>query len=109
VTSIRPTLGNQPSRTAKRYLSRIARKKIGIETPISERNRLLWSNTPPFHFAAKKPSGIPKRIEKNIAARPSSTVAGNLSLISSVTKRCVAELTPKSSLAVVWTYFQYWT
>ena len=41
--STRPTVGNQPSCTAKTYLSRIARKKIGIETPSSETNRLALS------------------------------------------------------------------
>jgi len=43
VIEIRPTLGNQPSRMAKMYLRMIARKKIGIEIPISEATRLAWS------------------------------------------------------------------
>ena len=39
-TLIRPTVGNQPSFTAKMYLRMIARKKIGIEMPSSETTRL---------------------------------------------------------------------
>ena len=36
-------LGNQPSRTEKMYLRMIARKKTGIEIPISDKKRLEWS------------------------------------------------------------------
>ena len=44
---IRPTVGSQPSLTAKMYLRMIARKKIGIEIPSSDANRLKWSNQLP--------------------------------------------------------------
>ncbi len=37
-TLIRPTVGNQPSFTAKMYLRMIASTKIGIEIPSSERD-----------------------------------------------------------------------
>ena len=40
MAEIRPTVGNHPSFTAKTYLSRIARKKTGIEIPISDKTRL---------------------------------------------------------------------
>jgi hypothetical protein len=43
VAEIRPTVGNHPSFTAKPYLSMIARKKTGIETPNSDTNRLALS------------------------------------------------------------------
>ncbi len=46
-TDIRPTVGKSPSLIAKTYLSRIARKKIGIDTPSSEMTRLAWSTGPP--------------------------------------------------------------
>jgi hypothetical protein len=46
-TDIRPTVGNQPSLTAKTYLRMIARKKIGIEIPRSDVIRLAWSIQPP--------------------------------------------------------------
>jgi len=46
-TEIRPTVGNQPSLTAKMYLRMIARKKIGIEIPISDKNKDAWSKNPP--------------------------------------------------------------
>ena len=41
--SWRPTEGSHPSLTEKMYLRMIARKKIGIEIPISETIRLVWS------------------------------------------------------------------
>ena len=41
------------------YLRMIARKKIGIEIPISDPTRVAWSKIPPYRFAAKKPSGMP--------------------------------------------------
>ena len=77
---IRPTVGNQPSCTAKTYLRMIARKKTGIEMPSSDATRLKWSKKPPWRLAAKKPSGIPTTIAKSIAATASSTVAGKRSL-----------------------------
>ena len=45
-TDIRPTLGNQPSRTEKTYLRIRARKKIGVEIPMREMTRLVWSTAP---------------------------------------------------------------
>ena len=45
-TDIRPTLGSQPRRTEKTYLRIRARKKIGVEIPMSEMTRLVWSMTP---------------------------------------------------------------
>ncbi len=45
-------LGNQPSLTEKMYLRMIARKKIGIEIPISDPTKLAWSNVLPCRFAA---------------------------------------------------------
>ena len=69
-TSWRPTLGSQPSSTAKAHLRMIARKKIGIETPISETKRLAWSTELPWRFAATNPSGMPrKRREDHRAER----------------------------------------
>ena len=74
--SSRPTLGSQCSLTAKTYFRIRPRKKIGIEIPISDANRLALSNQLPYFLAAKKPSGRPTTIAKNIAASASSTVAG---------------------------------
>ena len=82
--SARPTDGSHPSRTAKMYLRMMARKKIGIEIPISDATRLVWSIHVPYCFAAMNPSGIPKMVAKSIAPTASSTVAGNRSLSSSV-------------------------
>ncbi len=42
-TDMRPTVGNQPSLTEKTYFKSRARKKIGVEIPISETTRLAWS------------------------------------------------------------------
>ena len=98
---MRPTVGNQPSFTAKTYLRMIARKKIGIEIPSSETTRLAWSIADPCFFAARKPSGIPIKIEKNIAARASSIVAGNFCFSSSTTGCRVAMLSPRSPLTTV--------
>src|SRR5437763_1968461 len=61
-TEIRPTLGSHASRTAKMYLRMIARKKIGIDIPSRDATRLRWSKSPPWRFAARKPSGTPRRI-----------------------------------------------
>jgi hypothetical protein len=83
------------------YLSKIARKKIGIETPSNEASRLPWSTSVPYRFAAMNPSGIPSTIEKNIAASASSIVAGNRSLSSSETGRRERMLVPKSPEATV--------
>ena len=78
-TSVRPTEGNHPSFTEKMYLRMIARKKIGIEIPIRDATRLVWSIHVPYCFAAMKPKGMPKTIAKSIAPTASSTVAGNRS------------------------------
>ena len=94
-------LGSQPSRTEKMYLRMIARKKIGIEIPISEPTRLEWSNELPCRFAAKKPSGMPSTSAKIIAASASSTVAGKRSRISVVTGRRDVMLVPRLPVAVV--------
>src|SRR5690242_4864963 len=102
-------VGNQPRRTAKMYLRMIARKKTGIEIPISEANRDKWSNHDPYRFAARNPSGIPKQPAKIIAATASSTVAGKRSEISEVTVRRSELLTPRSPERVVFTYAQYCT
>ncbi len=69
-------LGSQPSRTEKMYLRMIARKKIGIEIPISDAARPAWSTPDRYLFAERKPSGTPTPIAKIIAARASSMVAG---------------------------------
>ena len=87
----------------------IARKKTGIEIPISDKKRLAWSTGDRYRFAAKNPSGSPKTSAKIIAASASSTVAGNRSLISVVTGRCDVTLVPRSPDAVVFRYAQYWT
>ena len=100
-TEIRPTLGSQASRTAKMYLRMMARKKIGIEIPISDATRLMWSKSPPCRLAAMKPSGTPARTANSIAASASSTVAGKRCLISAVTRRREATLTPRSPWTVV--------
>ena len=91
------------------YLRMIARKKIGMEIPMSEATRLAWSKALPYRFAAKNPSGTPKLTAKIIAATASSTVAGNRALISATTVRREATLTPRSPLAVVFRYDQYCT
>ena len=95
-TSCLPTLGSQPSLTANTYLRMIARKKIGIETPISDTTRLPWSNHVPWRFAAMKPSGTPTKTAKIPAANASSIVAGNRSRISVVIGRRDAMLVPRS-------------
>jgi len=79
----------------------IARKKIGIEIPISEPTRLRWSKTPPYRFAAKKPSGRPMPTAKIIAAKASSIVAGKRRLISEVTVRRDEMLVPRSPSTTV--------
>ena len=101
--SVRPTDGSHPSRTAKMYLRMIARKKIGIEIPINDAKRLVWSIQVPYFFAAMNPSGIPKMVAKSIAPTASSTVAGNRSLSSSITGTRVCELVPRSPSAVCFT------
>ncbi len=81
----------------------IARKKIGIETPISDSTRLAWSNGVPYRFAAMNPSGIPTSTAKIPAATASSIVAGNRSRSSSVISRREAMLVPRSPLEIVLT------
>src|SRR5215208_1081812 len=102
-----PMLGSNPNLTAKTYLRITARKKIGIEIPISEMNRLRWSNQLPCHFAAKNPRGIPTPNATIIAARASWTVAGKRWPISLLTDRRDAMLTPRSPWTVVFRYDQY--
>src|SRR5215210_5149212 len=103
-----PMLGSRPYLTANTYLRITARKKIGIETPIREMNRLRWSNQLPCHLAAKNPRGIPNPIATIIAAIASWTVAGKRWPISLLTERRDAMLTPRSPCAVVFRYDQYW-
>src|ERR1700693_3681527 len=79
------------------YLRMMARKKTGIETPISDKNRLAWSKRRPCLFAAKTPIGTPTPTAKISAAIVSSRVAGNRCLISSATLRWVAIELPKSA------------
>ena len=100
-TSWRPTLGSQPSSTANTHLRMSARKKIGIETPISERKRLAWSIGLPWRLAARNPSGMPMKVAKSIAPIASSIVAGNRSVISSVIGRRDAMLVPRSPEPIV--------
>ena len=45
--------------TEKTYLRITARKKIGIEIPISDPTSDKWSKTEPYHLAARNPSGKP--------------------------------------------------
>jgi hypothetical protein len=90
-------LGNQPRRTAKMYLRISPRKKIGIEIPISEATRLMWSKTLPYLLAARKPNGIPSTIAKNIAESASSTVAGKRCFSSYTTVRRLLMLVPRSA------------
>jgi hypothetical protein len=77
-------LGSHPSSTEKTHFRTIARKKTGIETPISDKNRLAWSTGLPWRLAAMNPSGMPISVAKSIAPSASSIVAGNRSLSSSV-------------------------
>ncbi len=106
-TEIWPTVGSQPSCTAKMYLRIRARKKIGIEMPSSETPSEMWSNIVICRLAAKKPSGIPIRIEKNAAATASSTVAGKRWPISVSTGTRVVIEVPRWSWAVSFRYAQY--
>jgi hypothetical protein len=98
---MRPTVGNQPSRTAKMYFRITARKKIGIEIPINDPIRLRLSKIPPCLFAARNPSGKPMPIATIIAATASSIVAGKRFPISDVIVRCDAMLVPRSPSSVV--------
>ena len=77
----------------------IARKKIGIETPISETNRLAWSTDFPWRFAAMKPSGMPRKVAKIMALNASSIVAGKRSRISSVIGRRGGDARPEVARA----------
>ncbi len=106
---MRPTVGSRPQRTPKRYLRMIARKKIGIEIPISEPTRLRWSKSFPCLFAARKPRGMPSVPATSIAATASSNVAGNRCLISYQICRCEATEVPRSRCTTVFRYAQYWT
>ena len=108
-TEICPTVGSQPSRTAKMYLRISARKKIGIEIPKSETPSETWSNSLPCFLAAKNPSGIPIRIEKSAAATDSSTVAGKRCPISVNTGWRLVIDVPSWSCAVSFRYRQYCT
>ena len=94
-------LGSQPSLTEKMYFRITARKKIGIEMPISEPTSDKWSNTDPYHFAARNPSGRPTPSAKIIATMASWRVAGKRCLISLMTERLEAMLCPRSPDAVV--------
>ena len=58
-TSCRPTLGSQPSLTAKMYLRISARKKIGIEIPISDSDQARVVEQP----------AVPLRGDESRAAR----------------------------------------
>ena len=99
-TEICPTVGSQPSRTAKMYLRISARKKIGIEIPSNETPSETWSNEPSRCLAAKNPSGMPIRIENSAAATDSSTVAGKRWPISVSTGWRVVIDVPSCSCAV---------
>ena len=75
--------------------------------PINDANRLALSNQLPYSLAAKKPSGRPTTIAKNIAASASSTVAGKRCLSSYVIALADAMLVPKLPCTVVSRYRQY--
>ena len=93
-------LGSQPSLTEKMYFRITARKKIGMEIPISDATRDKWSNAEPCHLAARNPSGKPTPRAKIIATIASCRVAGKRCLISLVTERREAMLCPRSPDAV---------
>jgi hypothetical protein len=102
-------VGSQPSSTENTYLSRIARKKIGIDIPRRDTTRLPWSIAVPWRLAAMKPSGTPRTIEKIIAATASSTVAGKRCFSSSITGRRLVIESPKSNEIEFFRNRQYWT
>ena len=97
VTSIRPTLGNSCHLTAKKYFSRIARKKIGIEIPISDPTRrpVVEESAVPLGREEAERDAEHGREDHRRRARARSS-RGSAARSRTVTVRCVATLTPRS-------------
>ncbi len=107
-TSCRPIVGNSPSWTAKTYLSKIARKKIGIEIPISDATRLAVVDGAPVALGGDEAERDAERRWRRSSpparARPSP---GTVRPISSVTGRREEMLVPSSPWARLWRYCRY--
>ena len=94
-------LGSQPSLTEKMYFRISARKKIGIEIPISETTSVAWSNGRPCYLAARNPSGMPTPSAKIIATMRELERRREALPDLVVTERRVAMLVPEIARARV--------
>ena len=96
VTSPRPKLGNQPSKTAKINISKIPIKKVGSDTPSNDTIMKIWLVKVPRLSAAYTPIGIPKDKAMTAATSANSSVAGKRSASSPETLTPWRRLRPNS-------------
>ena len=95
-----PVAGTRPSVTENSRINRIAKKKLGIETPPSEKSMTRRSIGELRFTAARRPSTTPRLTDSTRAAPASSTVLGCRSPMTFITgwwrmndsprSRCVA-------------------
>jgi hypothetical protein len=76
-------------------------QKAGIDWPSTANTRALMSMIPPRRTAEYMPSGTPISTERNIATKPSSTVAGSRSQMCSTTGRREMIELPKSPMTTL--------
>src|SRR5207237_846725 len=104
-----PVAGTRPSVTEKSRMSRIAKKKLGIETPPSE-NNITRRSIGEFRLtAAIRPSATPTVIERSSAALASSTVLGRRSPMTLATGWWRMNDSPRSRCRPFQSQRRYWT
>ncbi len=103
-----PKTGNQPSRTAKTYRSRIPVANAGALTPTTPTATMPRSVDVRLRTAASTPSGIPATIVMRNARPPSWSVSLNRSPITPATGSFVLIERPKSKRAARCAHSQYW-
>src|SRR5438093_7343468 len=103
-----PVAGTSPSVTEKTRIMRIAKAKLGMDTPPSEKSITAASIGELRLTAAITPSDMPRTMERSIAAPASSSVLGRRSRMSFVTAWCWMYDCPRSPRTAFPSQRTYW-